>query len=343
MKEQTMFLDGFGDAELERFLDASYILDPKEIESIDRMVYSVVRHAEIAQKHFPTIQLPPGSKERHFYVEQEQDPPLFTDDFLAEDLDEVKKKVGKFYPIYMHKDFALTKVDIDASRSKNMFNIDAKRLTVRGSTASIVMYRERSIWRGYDIMGRSAANAQGSIDTNSKGILNADPFAVGSAQIKTFEAGAGADDDIQAVGDGVASIGLAVNSLLATKYVGPYNFFMTPLVKAQLILNMNSTTHITDLERMQSMIDEKGNKILKSMDTSAYLINAAELTSTGAMVLIDPKTPMNEPTVGIGEVYPVTHYPTTQNPLYIKGKVIWAGCALVLDPNAVTLAESIDT
>ena len=342
MKE-AMFLDGFGDAELEQFLDADYILTPREIESIDQIVYNLVKWAEIAQKYFPTVPIQPGMRERHIYIEQEQDAPIFTDDLLAEDLDEVRKQQSIYYPVFMHKDFALTKVDIDASRSKNMFNIDAKQLTIRGTTNTIVSYRERVIWRGYDIMARSAANAQGLIDTKSKGIMNADPQQSGSSTVNTFQAGAGADDNITAVGDGVASVGLAMNSVIDDKYVGPYLLFISPLVKSQLVQNMNSTTHITDLERMQSMVDEKGNKILISMDTTPFLINKTETTSLGAMVLIDPKTSLNEPTVAIGEEYPVTHYPTTQNPLYIKGKVIWSGCALVLRPKAVSIAEAITT
>lgn len=341
MEEDTIY---FGeDARLKRFLDAEYILTAREKEDVDRVVYDVVRHNEIAQKYFPSIPLRPGSRERLFYVEQEQDPPIFSDDFLQEDLDAVRKKEGKFYPVFMHKDFALTKVDIDASRSANYVNIDAKSLTIRGTTNTIAMYKERCIWRGYDIMGRSAANAF-EIDALSKGIMNADPFAVGSSQVGTFEAGpAEADDSITSAGDGIASVGNAMKDMLADKYVGPYLFFISPLVKSQLMRNMNATTHITDLERMQSMVDEKGNQILKAIDTTAYIINAAETTSTGAMVMIDSKTPLGEPTVAIGEEYPITHYPTTQNPLYIKGKVIWSGCALVLRPKAITIAEAITT
>ena len=331
MEETVMFGDG---PEFRQFLDASYVLMEREIQSLDRIVYNVVRHKAVAQKMFPTVKIPEGMKQHKVAIEVEADPPKFDDNFLTEDLDEIRKEEKTFYPIYMHKDFAIDKVTIDASRSSNYYNLDAKALQLRGSTNTIVDYKERVIWRGYDIKGRSSANAQGSIDDNSKGILN-------TSNVQSFAAGAGADANITAAGDGPASIGAAVATLVDDGYYGPYYFIMTPLVRSALGKNLNSTTHITDIERMQSMVDENGNKILRGMFVTPYLINATETSSTGSMVMIDPKTPMGEPTVVIGEVYPVTHYPTSQNSLFIKGKIIWAGCAMVLRPKAITIETDI--
>ena len=159
--------------------------------------------------------------------------------------------------------------------------------------------------------------------------------------VQTFDAGDGNDDDVTAAGDGPASVSYALESLVANKYDGPYYFFMTPKVKAQLAVNRNSTTDILDLERMQAMVDEKGNRILRDIATTEKLIGEAETTSKGAMCMIDPMTPQGEPTVVIGEEYPIVHYPITNNPVYTKGKVVWGGMAMVLRPNAVTKAVDI--
>lgn len=349
MKEQTMLDSEVAESEtlrkyrgmrlygdnLQKFLDAEYILNPREVESIDRNVYKVVRRSEIIQKYIPTIPIPAGMKEHKVSTEVETDPPIFSDDWTTEDLDEVRKEETTFYTAYMHKDFAITKIDIDASRSSNYHNIDAKQLQIRGISGTMADYKERVLWRGYDIKGRSSANTQGSIDTNVKGILN-------TTGINTFEAGAG-DDDVTAAGDGPASVSYALAELVADKYDGPYYFFMTPLIKAQLALNRNSNTDILDLERMLSMVDEKGNKILRGVATTEKLLNAAETTATGAMCMIDPMTPHGEPTVVIGEEYPVIHYPITNNPVYIKGKVVWGGMAMVLKPKAIASATAIDS
>lgn len=332
--DEITIANEFGDGtDLQKFLDADYLLTAREIQSIDRTVYKVVRAREVVQQTLPSVKIFSGAKEHKIAIEKELDPPQFTDDFLKEDLDEVRKEISTFYPIYMHKDFALKKVDIDASRNAGYYRPDIKNLQIRATTATIVNYRERCLWRGYDIKGRSSALSF-SIDTNSKGILN-------TTNVQSFAAGGGGDADVGDAGDGPASIAAAISTLTDYHYYGPYWLVMTPKVRAQFIENLNSTTHESDLERMQSMIDENGNGLLRGIKTTPYLLNTAETTSNGAMIMFDPKTPNGEPTAVIGEVYPVTHYPTTQNPLYIKGKVIWAGCSMVMRPYAFTAEDTI--
>ncbi len=332
MDEQLIFDDI---NKIKDFIDATYLLSPREKESVDRIVYRIAKNMGIVQKYFPTVQIPKGAREHSIFIETEMSAPVFDDDWTREDLDEVRKEKSTFYPIFMHKDYRLTKVDIDASRSLNQFNIDAQTFTLRGATSTMAIYKEKVNWRGYDITGRgeTAANWQGSIDSKSKGILN-------TSGIQTFDCGDGGDSDIQAAGDGPSSIGKAAADLIPYHYDGPYWVFLSPQVKIKLLTNKNATTFELDIERMQSMVDEKGNKILRGIDTSHYLLNGAEATNSAnksAMIFIDPMTPSGEPTILLGKEYEIQHMPVRQDPSVIRGKVVWAGIPMVLRPKAITV------
>ena len=327
----------FSDSFPNRWIDADYQLMTREIQSLDKIVYGVVRAKGIVSKIFPSIKIPKGKKQHIIATEVEQEPPKFDDNFMKEDDDIVPKSEATFYPIFMHKDFSLYMTDIDASRSGGPnHNIDLKALTLRGSVGTIVDYKEKITWRGYNISGRAhaAANGQGLIDANSKGIMD-------TTNVQLFDVGAGGDSDVTAAGDGPASIGLGLQDLVTYHYYGPYDFIMSPGVYSQLAANQNSTTHIHDIERMQSMIDLKGSKLLRNLYVTPYLLGTAETTSTGAVIMFDRKTPAGEPTCVLGEEYPIAHYPTSQNPLGIKGKVLYAGIPCVLRPLAFTKDEAI--
>lgn len=329
-----LFSDGF---DREKFIDADYQLMTREIQSLDKIVYGVVRAKGVADKIFPHIKIPKGKRQHIVATEVEQEAPIFDDNFMKEDLDQVRKSETTFYPVFMHKDFALNMVDIDASRSDpTYYNVDLKALTLRGSVGTMMDYKEKIQWRGYNISGRAhaAANNQGLIDTNSKGIMD-------TTSVQTFDVGAGVDSNVTAAGDGPASVGLGAQDLVVYHYYGPYDFIMTPGVYAQLIANQNSTTHIHDIERMQSMIDLKGSKLLRNLDVTPYLKGTVETTSTGAVLMFDRKTPAGEPTAVIGEEYPIAHGPTSQNQYGVKGKVIWSGIPCVLRPYAFTMDEAI--
>ncbi len=327
----------FSDGLPRDFVDAYYQLMTREIRSIDRHVYNVVRARGVVNKIFPHIKLPKGKKQHIVATEVESEAPKFDDNFLKEDLNEVRKGEATFYPVFMHHDFAIAMTDQDASKSGNRFyDIDLKALTIRGLTANIVDYKEKVNWRGYNISGRAgaAANGQGLIDTNSKGIMD-------TSGILTMDVGAGSDSNVTAAGDGSFSIGTGVGDLVPYHYYGPYDFIMSPQVYAQLAANQNTTTHIHDIERMQSMIDLNGNKLLRNLDVTPYLNGTAESGANGSVIMFDRKTPGGEPTCVIGEEYPISHYPTSQNQLHIKGKILWAGIPCVLRPTAFTMDESI--
>jgi uncharacterized linocin/CFP29 family protein len=327
----------FSDSFPNTWIDASYQLMTREIQSLDKIVYGVVRAKGIAGKIFPSIKIPKGSKQHIVATEVEQEAPKFDDNFMKEDEDQVLKSEATFYPVFMHKDFSLYMTDIDASRSGNQnHNIDLKALTLRGSVGTIVNYKEKVIWRGYNISGRAhaAANNQGLIDTNSKGIMD-------TTNVQTCDVGAGGDSNITAAGDGPASIGIALADLVAYHYYGPYDFIMCPDTYASLASNQNTTTHIHDIERMQSMIDLHGNKLLRNLDVTPYLLGTVVSAATAAVMMFDRKTPAGEPTCVIGEEYPIAHYPTSQNALGVKGKVLWAGIPCVLRPYAFTQDAAI--
>lgn len=324
------------------WIDASYALNPREILSLDRHVYGVVRNLAIAQKYFPTIQIEKGARHREIQVAIELSEPMFTDDFMREDLDEARKTVVDYWLAPMHKDFRVKMIDLDASRTigAKYSDITLETLNIREATKTVADYKERSLWRGWDILDRAktAAHGKGSIDTNVKGIINP-PSAAGS--ITTFAA-AGDNAGINAAGDGPISIGAAMASVIPKIAYGPYTWIMTPDVYGQLAQNFNTTTHWSDIERMQAMIDLKGNKILEGMDCTHYLIAVEAVADNGSMLMFQRKTPDGEPTAVVLESYPVTHYPTQQSGLGIKGKVISMACSANLRPAFFTLETSVD-
>ena len=332
MEKELYFADSFPT----KWIDADYQLMSREIQSLNKTVYGVIRQKSIAPKIFPTVKIPKGMKQYIVATEVEQEAPKFDDNFMKEDLHEVRKGETTFYPVFMHTDFQLYMTDIDASRNNSYYNTGIRALTLRGSTGTIVDYKEKVMWRGYDISGRAHAATlrQGDIDSNSVGILN-------TTNVQTFAAGAGGDADVGDAGDGPASVAAAMAAIVPYDFYGPYDFIITPLVYSALTSNQNPTTHIHDIERMHTMIDINGSKLLRNMKVTKYLLNTAETTSTGAAVIFDRKTPAGEPTCVIGDEYPVAHYPTSQNALGIKGKVLWAGIPCVLRPYAFAQETTI--
>jgi len=174
-KESTGVV-AFSDSFPTEWIDASYQLMSREVQSLDKIVYGVIRARKVANAIFPTIKIPKGSKKHTIAIEVEQEAPIFDDNFMREHVQEVRKSESDFYPAFMHTDFSLYMTDIDASRSigSKFTKTGLKALTLRGATGNIIEYKEKVIWRGYDITGRAlaAANRQGSIDTHVKGILN---------------------------------------------------------------------------------------------------------------------------------------------------------------------------
>ena len=322
------------------WVDSQYSLFPREVEDLDKVVYGVVRHRQIIQKYFPTVKVPRGVKNRKIAIAQELREPIFSDDFMTEDLDEVKKAEYTYYMGFMHKDFKLGMVDIDASRNSKYTNITIETLNIREAVKTIADYKERYLFRAYDSLNpaRTGALSQGIIDTDAAGLITS---TEGDGTRNTFDA-AGDNGGINSAGDGPLSIGDAMDSLITDQYYGPYVFFMTPDVYGQLAQNFNSTTHISDVERMHAMIDLNGNKILEAMDVTHYLIKAAAAADAGSMEMFQRKTPDGEPTALILESYPVAHYPIQISSLGIKGKVVWAGTTATLRLAAFTQELTVD-
>ncbi|MCP4651708.1 MAG: hypothetical protein GY853_16725 [PVC group bacterium] len=337
MKEPTIY---FSDSVPSKWVDADYALNPREILSLDRIVYGVVRHKAVLQKWLPTVAVPKGMLQRELSIAQELNEPIFTRDFMKEDIDEVRKSAITYTLAAMHKDFRINMIDIDASRNQNYYNQTIEALNVREAALTLTDYKERVLYRGYDILdkAKTAGNKQGLIDTNVKGLINP-PTAAGT--INSFAA-AGDNAGIDSAGDGPLSIGAAMASLIADEAYGPYVFQMTPDVYGQLAQNFNSTTHISDIERMHAMIDLDGNKILEGLDSTKYLIALEAVADNGSMLMFQRKTPAGEPTAVVLESYPVAHYPTQHSSLGIKGKILWMGCAATMRPDFFTLETAVD-
>ena len=329
----------FSDSIKKQWTDADYVLAPREIENLDRIVYGVVRHMALLQKYLPTVTVPKGMRKHSLMIANELDEPKFSGNFMTESLDEVRMTEQTHYLVAMHKDYALDMIDLDARQNSNYYDVKLDDINIREATKTIADYKERVLFRGYDILDRakSGAGFQGIIDTNVK-CLVAPPTAAGA--INTFSA-AGDNAGINSAGDGPLSIGAAMATLIDDIYYGPYVWLMTPDVYGQLAQNFNSTTHISDIERMHAMVDTKGNKILEAMESTHYL-KAAASADNGSMMMFQRKTPAGEPTAVILESYPVAHYPTQQSALGVKGKVLWMGCEATLRGKAFTLETGVD-
>lgn len=317
--------------EWRNFLDAQYPLNPREIESIDETVYSVIYHEAVMQKFVPTINIGRGKTTHKVSIAQAPSAPIFSKDFLPEAMDKVAKKETEFKLVGISKDFFISMVDIDASRNSQYHKETIDSLHLREITRLIADYKERVLWRGYDILGANP----GALDANVKGVMN-------TTGIGTFEAGIGLNDETGSAGDGPFSVSSGAQDLVTQGYRPPYDVILSPQLAGQFILNMNSTTHITDIERMQGMVDENGNKLIRKIHITPHLVNAAESGTNAAMAVIKMQTNAGEPTIQIAQSYPVEHHPINISSLGIQGKILWMGRAVVIRPKAITIAEAID-
>lgn len=331
----------FSDSIPKEWVDAEYALHPTfEIKQIDEVVYGVVRHKAILQKLLPTINVKKGKRNVDIQIAQELSEPIFDDDFMTEELDEVRKKTVTYWLMAMHKDFRLKMIDIDASNNSNYSNIDIQTLNIREATLTVTDYKERGLFRGYDILrkDKKGAHPQGVIDTKVTGLLNP-PADAGS--LTAFQA-AGDNLGMNSAGDGPLSVGDAMDKLIGKEYYGPYSWLETPDITGQLGKNFNSTTHITDIERMRAMIDLEGTRILEKLGTTKYLIAKESVADNGSMLCFQRKTPLNEPTAVIAEAYPVSHYPIQMNSLGIKGKILCMVGCFNIRPEAYALETDVN-
>lgn len=320
------------------WIDADYQVTSREEQKIQNYILKVNRQIAVAQKRIPTKKVPRGIKKYTIETISEVTEPKFTDDFLKEDQQPIVKSETDFYLAFMHHDYRVRMTDQDAVANSQFHSEPLAKQTIGALTASIGDYREKVIWRGYDIAGRANAAAanQGVIDTNVKGILN-------TSGINTFHAGDG-DAVITTVGDMNIGAGNAVVSLIADDYYGPYDSYMTPGVWGRSMQNQNATTGLSDMKLIkENMIDVNGNQLFKSFNVTKHLLPTVEASATEAnWVIIDPKDPQGHPTVVILESYPITNYTNSQRAaIASSGKIVWSGCAAVLRTGAITWDENI--
>lgn len=323
-----------------QWLDAEYALQPREVESIENVVYNVVRNKAVLQKWFPTKQIPQGMRTHEIKIALELDPPIYDGNFMVEDLDEVRTTPITHTLQPMHKDFQINMIDYHASQNQRYYSTRIDELNLREAVKTVADYKERLLYRGMDHLNRArdGANPQGIIDTTVYSLIN--PPTLPDSQ-NSFSA-AGDNAGMNSAGDGPLSVGAAMASLVPYLYFGPYVFQMTPDIYGQLVQNFNSTTHISDLERMKAMTDLGGNRILEGLDCTHYLIKAAAQADNGSMLMFQRKTQDGEPTGVILESYPITHVPTQESRLGIKGKVFWMGCFATIRAAGFTLETSVD-
>ncbi|GAH48843.1 unnamed protein product, partial [marine sediment metagenome] len=166
------------------WIDAEYQVTPRERNWIEKQIFEVSRQKAVAQLKFKTVQLGRGCKQWYVYTDVEPEEPVADDDFLTESQHEQRKSEDIYYPQYRHYDYKIAMVNSDAVKSARIHKMGLPQQTIRNLSGGIADYREKIIWRGYDISGRdnAAANRQGDIDSNTKGILN-------TVGINTFHAG----------------------------------------------------------------------------------------------------------------------------------------------------------
>jgi hypothetical protein len=326
MANRVQFSDSFPDY----LLDAQYLLNPQEVRSIDKDVRRVIYRSAVAQKFLPTIQIDRGKTDHRVSIAQEPSAPIFSKDFLPESMDKIAKAESIFYLTGISKDYFISMVDIDASRNSDYHKDKIDSLHLKEMTALISEYKERVLWRGSDILNANP----GAINPNMKGIMT-------TASVNTFNAAA-ADSNTGTAGDMIAGVGNAYAELIVDKMPPPYVSVMEPFVAAQAAKNINSTTFVSDLERIRGMTDIKGTPMISSIHISDHLLSAVDAGDPSAWAFIAPATEAGENTIEIYESYPQWHYPITTNKLGIQGKCLWMGGLGVIRANSVCIDVDID-
>jgi len=320
----------FSDSFPDYLLDAQYLLNPQEVRSIDKDVRKVIYRTAVAQKFLPTVQIDRGKTEHRVSIAQEPSAPVFSKDFLPESMDKIAKAESTFYLTGISKDYFLSMVDIDASRNSEYHKDKIDSIHLREMTALISEYKERVLWLGTAIRGANP----GDINPNMKGIVN-------TSSINTFNAG-GADANTGTVGDFIKGVGDAFNNLVVDKMFPPYETVMSPYLVGQAAKNVNTTTLVSDLERIRGMTDQNGTAMIKKIYISDFMSSTTDDGTASTWCFIAPKTEAGENTIEVYESYPQWHYPITTNKLGIQGKCLWMGGVGVIRANAVCFEDSID-
>lgn len=320
----------YSDSFPDYLLDAQYLLNPLEVRSIDKDVRKVIYRSAVAQKFLPTKQIDRGKTEHRVSIAVAPSAPVFSKDFLPESMDKIVKAESTFYLTGISKDYFLSMVDIDASRNSEYHKDTVDSLHLREMTALISHYKERVLWRGCDIQGANPGN----INPNMKGMLT-------TSGINTFLA-SGADANTGTVGDFIGGVGDAFNNMVVDKMFPPFESIMHPWLIGQAAKNINTTTMVSDLERIRGMTDQNGTPMINKIHISDALTATADDGTASSWVFIAPKTEAGENTIEVYESYPQWHYPITTNKLGIQGKCLWMGGVGVIRADAVCLETAIN-
>lgn len=323
MDGKVEFRDNFSDL----FLDAAYELHPMELRHIDKNVKSVIYSKAVAQKFVPTRQIPRGQIQHRFYKAVAPSAPIFSQDFLPESMDKVPKEEYTIDLVGISKDYFISMRDIDASRNSDYLNDKIDTLSVREITALISDFKERIIWRGEDIASADPSAIAGGLT----GIFND-----ANVQSAAGSLGLGGDDDLTAAGDGPQAVGYLADLLLNQYFEPPFVLVMTPGVYGRFMKNIDTTTNLTDMERILSMTTKDKNSLLGGIYTTPHLGK-----TTDELCLIAPRDPAGNPTIEVVESYPVWHYPINTTSLGIQGKILWMGASKVIRPNAVAVSDDV--
>lgn len=320
MDTKIQFQDNFSDI----FMDASYRLHELEMKNIDGSVKNVIYSKAVFQKIFPTNPIPQGLTSHRFYKATEPRDPIISRDFKPEAMEEIRKTQYDIDLIGISLDYFISMVDIDASRHSQYLKDKIDTLHVREITAKIADVKEQILWRGESIANIDPDQSFGGLT----GVYN-------DSNVQTADCAPDSDDDYTTAGDLPYAVGVLADKLLDQYFMPPYELVWTPSVYGRSMINQNSTTHQTDLERIRGLVSEDGTNLINSIHTTPHLGNG-----TDEMCLIKTTDPSGGPTAMAIESYPLWHYPINTTSLGIQGKVLWLGAAAVTRPNAIATVDA---
>lgn len=328
MNQDVTLHQSFSDAML---YDASYGLTKEELRHIDRDVKQVIWSNAVAQKIFPTKNVPRGKRTFRYYKFEEPSPPITSQDFMPESMENLRKSEHNIDLLGLSKDYFLSMVDIDASRNSQYVNEKLDTSTVREITAMVQDYWERFIWRGEDYQGATryydATSTKATADPAS--IIGDQTGIFNDSNIQSADVSPDSDDDFQTAGDLPAAVGDLSKLILKKYFKPPFSLIVTPGVYGRAIQNQNTTTNVSDLERLLTMTDKDGEKLLDRIYVTPHLGKGND-----QMLLCAPKDPAGNPTAKIAQSYPLWHYPINATRLGVQGKILVMGASAVIRPNA---------
>lgn len=309
------------------FIDANYVIHPRELERIDREVGMVQRVMAIAPKLFTTKDIGRGSNKYIDYYNQDPLDPILTKNFKTYEPGKEAMTEKAHYFIGAHKDYEFGMFEMDASR-KPYLNDDIMTRTVREFTALVADFKERILWRGGDIKSNNNKN----IDDRVYGFVTHDDILDQTTVT-----------DVTTVGEGVNMITEMADLLMADGiYKPPFPVIMTPKLYTRLMKNRNEYSDWTDLKNIMELGKEDNNPIVSGIYVTPHLLNVAQASDNAVCLMFKPTDQAGRPNGFIAESYPLWHYPMVlSTQLGNSGKVAWMGGAVIRRPDAFVKTTGI--